>query len=111
RDRLVAHAADQGVDFRFDTLVTGIATSPDGRGWQVNTAHGEPILAGAVVLATGGLSVPLTGSDGTGLRAAARLGHTIHDTYPALTPLTSDPPRHAALAGVSLEVTIDAGTG
>jgi predicted Rossmann fold flavoprotein len=37
-----------------------------------------------------------------------RLGHTIHETYPALTPLTAEPPRHAALAGVSLEVTLQA---
>jgi predicted Rossmann fold flavoprotein len=59
-----------------------------------------------VVLATGGLSVPKTGSDGTGLRLVRELGHTVHPTYPALTPLTADPPRHAALAGVSREVTL-----
>ena len=59
-------------------------------------------------MATGGLSVPATGSDGTGLRVARRLGHTVHDTYPALTPLTANPPVHAALAGVSLPVTLTA---
>jgi predicted Rossmann fold flavoprotein len=52
--------------------------------------------------------VPATGSDGTGLRILDRLGHTIHDLYPALTPLTAQPPRHAALAGVSLEVALEA---
>jgi len=55
-----------------------------------------------VILATGGLSVPSTGSDGSGLAIARRLGHVIHDTYPALTPLVADPPVHESLAGVSL---------
>jgi predicted flavoprotein YhiN len=61
-----------------------------------------------VILATGGLSVPATGSDGIGLRIARRLGHTLHPTYPALTPLTADPPVHAGLAGISLAVTLSA---
>jgi predicted Rossmann fold flavoprotein len=69
--------------------------------------EGTPELpAHAVVLATGGLSVPATGSDGTGLRVARRLGHALHETYPALTPLLADPPVHAGLAGVSLPVTL-----
>src|SRR5690606_34189116 len=41
-------------------------------------------------------------------RVVERLGHEVHQTYPALTPLTADPPRHAPLAGVSLEVTLQA---
>ncbi len=40
-----------------------------------------------------------------------RLGHTVHPTYPALTPLTADPPVHASLAGISPVVTIEAPTG
>ncbi len=56
----------------------------------------------------GGLSVPATGSDGFGLALARRLGHEVHATYPALTPLTAEPPVHAALAGVSLAVTLRA---
>ncbi|HEU0076364.1 MAG TPA: aminoacetone oxidase family FAD-binding enzyme, partial [Longimicrobiaceae bacterium] len=72
---------------------------------------GEPIAAAAVVIATGGLSVPATGSDGTGLRIVRQLGHTLHDTYPALTPLTADPPAHAHLAGVSGSVVIEAPVG
>ena len=66
----------------------------------------EDIAAVSVVVATGGLSVPATGSDGTGMRVLRQLGHTIHDVYPALTPLTCEPPRHAELAGVSLDVVL-----
>jgi predicted Rossmann fold flavoprotein len=54
------------------------------------------------------LSVPSTGSDGLGLREAARLGHIVHDTYAALTPLTTDGAPHEPLSGVSLRVRLRA---
>jgi predicted Rossmann fold flavoprotein len=76
--------------------------------WLVELADGTSIPAASVIVATGGLSVPATGSDGAGLRILERLGHTLHETYPALTPLTCEPPRHAALAGVSLDVRLSA---
>jgi predicted Rossmann fold flavoprotein len=57
-------------------------------------------------VATGGLSVPNTGSDGLGLRELARLGHTMHPVYAALTPLTSADSSFGALSGVSLPVTL-----
>ena len=41
----------------------------------------------AVVLATGGQSLPKTGSDGAGFEMARRLGHTITPTTPGLVPL------------------------
>jgi len=101
RDRLIELARQRGVQFRWDTSVTGL--TPTSHGWSIETTRG-PIHARAVVLATGGLSVPKTGSDGTGIRLAIRLGHTVHDTYPALTPLIAEPAVHASLAGVSLNV-------
>jgi predicted Rossmann fold flavoprotein len=94
------------VELRFDGLVT--ALEPREGAWRVGLAGGGEIRAARVVIATGGLSVPATGSDGTGLDLVRRLGHTIHDTYPALTPLTARPHRYAALTGVSLPVTIEA---
>lgn len=108
RDRLVDEARRRGVQFRTSTAVGGVEPHPDG-GWWVRLEGGLPaVRAGGVILATGGLSVPATGSDGAGLRMAEGLGHTLHPLYPALTPLTESPPRHAALAGVSLSVTVDA---
>jgi predicted Rossmann fold flavoprotein len=68
----------------------------------------EPIEVDAVVVATGGLSVPRTGSDGTGLAILRRLGHVVHPTYAALTPITDDGGAFAALAGISLPVTVTA---
>ena len=74
-------------------------------------ASGDPIQARAVIVATGGLSVPSTGSTGFGLELALSLGHTVNPTYPALTPLTADPPVHASLAGVSLVVSLSTRLG
>jgi hypothetical protein len=105
RDGLIEVARRRGVQFRWDTSLTGLA--PSSRGWRVQTTRGE-IDARAVVLATGGLSVPKTGSDGTGLDLATRLGHSLHDTYPALTPLLAEPATFASLSGVSLNVRLRA---
>lgn len=106
RDRLVAEARAAGARIWFEARVTGIA--PAGDVWRVEIEGADPLDAAAVIVATGGLSVPQTGSDGTGLRILEALGHTLNPTYPALTPLTSEPPVHAGLAGVSLTVSITA---
>jgi hypothetical protein len=62
--------------------------------------------ARAVVLATGGRSLPKSGSDGFGYELAARLGHTVVDTTPALAPLLLDGAAHAALSGIALPVSL-----
>ena len=109
RDALLAAAAGAGAEIRFGARLAGLEQAAGA--WRVLLADAAPIEAAAVVLATGGLSVPATGSDGTGLAIARGLGHTIHPTYPALTPLTADPPVHAPLAGISPIVTIEAPAG
>lgn len=106
RDGLVAAVRRAGARTWFGTRVRGIE-GHDG-GWTVLLEGAPPLEAAAVILATGGLSVPATGSDGVGLGVVRGLGHVIHDTYPALTPLTASPSPHAELAGLSLEVTIRA---
>lgn len=106
RDGLVEHARWRGVEIRFDASVRNLVPWEDGSGWSVVLADGGRLRAAAVIVATGGLSVPATGSDGTGLRVLAALGHAMNETYPALTPLTARPPVHADLAGISLDVGI-----
>ncbi|HEX2203068.1 MAG TPA: aminoacetone oxidase family FAD-binding enzyme, partial [Longimicrobium sp.] len=108
RDGLLELARRRGARLRFDAQVVGLQPPAGGEPWRVLLEGGERIGAARVVLATGGLSVPQTGSDGTGLRIARQLGHAVHDTYAALTPLTSDPPAHAHLAGVSLTAHLSA---
>ena len=99
RDALVAFAHARGARVQFETTITGLARAE--RGFTLETSNGV-VKCERVILATGGLSVPATGSDGVGLRLARELGHEIIATYPALTPLLDDNGRHAALSGVSL---------
>ena len=63
----------------------------------------EWLEADAVVLATGGLSFPRTGSDGSGYALALTLGHTLVPPVPALTPLVAVDPLCQAAQGVTLE--------
>jgi predicted Rossmann fold flavoprotein len=105
RDGLVALARRRGVTFTTDARVVGLTASGDG-GWSVALATGHTIDARAVVMATGGCSVPTTGSDGGGLRLLEGLGLRIQPTYAALTPLVAVPAIHAGLSGVSLPVTL-----
>lgn len=108
RDGLLALARRRGVRLCPDTRVTDLVPRADGPGWTVHVEQAPPIEADAVIVATGGLSVPATGSDGTGLRMLERLGHVVHPTYAALTPVTADPGAFAALAGISLRVALTA---
>ena len=109
RDGLVAFARARGVRMQFGTSVTNM--QPTASGFTLQTANGD-IDASRVILATGGLSVPATGSDGLGLRVAEVLGHRMIPTYPALTPLLgASTAGHASLSGVSLEVRLRAKSG
>lgn len=109
RDGLFRMAAEAGAELRFSARLASLV--PEHGRWRLDLEEGPPLEAHAVILCTGGLSVPATGSDGTGLRLAAALGHAVHQTYPALTPLTATEPRHTALAGVSTMATLRAGVG
>jgi predicted Rossmann fold flavoprotein len=108
RDRLVLRAREGGVRFMFDAAVTGLER--EGQRWIVKTARGA-LHTERVIVATGGLSVPATGSDGLGLHLVEALGHRVHPVYPALTPLVAEPAVHEPLSGVSLRVRVRARAG
>jgi predicted Rossmann fold flavoprotein len=108
RDRLLAYATNKGVTLVSNALVTGFA--PSGSGWAI-TCNGDVLHADALIVATGGLSVPNTGSDGRGLHIAEQLGHAVRPPYPALTPLVAEPAPFSSLSGVSLPVSITARAG
>lgn len=72
-----------------------------GDGW-VYTTKGN-FEADAVIIATGGISYPVTGSTGDGMKWAKKLGHDIKDAHGALVPLETfeaDPPK---MQGLSLK--------
>ena len=101
---LVHGAEAAGVALQAGQRVSDIR--PDGGGFQVLTPNGT-IQSKVVVLATGGQSLPKTGSDGTGFGFARALGHAIVPTTPALVPLlvAEEHPHsiHRELSGVSHE--------
>lgn len=57
----------------------------------------------AVILATGGRSYPLTGSDGSGYIIAEKAGHTVTPLSPSLVPITSKSPYCPRMQGLSLK--------
>jgi predicted Rossmann fold flavoprotein len=94
---LLVALRDAGVKLRTSERVTAVARDEGGFLVSGSTRY----RANAVVLATGGRSLPKTGSDGTGYALARALGHGYVETTPALAPLILDDGRHAGLAGVS----------
>lgn len=72
--------------------------------FTIEIEGGHRRTARAVVLATGGRSLPKTGSDGLGYTLAQRMGHGYVETTPALAPLVLGDEWHPALSGVSHDV-------
>ena len=66
-------------------------------------SNGKQIEADAVLIATGGLSYPSTGSTGDGYRFAKKMGHTITDLSPGLVPFEIKEPYVKELMGLSLK--------
>ena len=97
-------AIDCGAELVADSAVTEILTEND-RIVAVQAGHHKVYPADAVVLATGGLSYPETGSTGDGYRLAGTLGHTIVPTRPALVPLETRGDTATRLQGISLRDT------
>lgn len=100
-----------GVEVRLCTTVSEVLTG-DGQVTGVRTTDGRVLTASAVVLATGGLSYPATGSTGDGHRMAKGLGHTVQECRPALVPMEIREPWCSLLQGLSLKnVTLTMGCG
>ena len=90
------------VDIRKNCTVKKIETLDN----QVTAAilqNGERLLCRHIVLATGGLSYPTTGSTGAGYRMAQELGHTVIEPVPALVPLKCQEDIPEELVGFQLK--------
>ena len=68
----------------------------------VKTTDGRTLRAAHTLLATGGISYPATGSDGSGYKLAAQAGHTIVPPQPSLCSLLSPDKSCAAMMGLAL---------
>ncbi len=109
-DALVRWCSRLGVEIRDTHAVDSLIMEGDAV-VGVNTSR-ELFRASAVILATGGVSYPATGSTGDGFRLAESVGHTIVELRPALVPLETKeaiPPEMAdlTLRNVRLHVLTD----
>jgi predicted Rossmann fold flavoprotein len=98
-EALLAEASRRGVHVESGRRVT--AVERDGEAFRIGIDGSAALEARAIVLATGGRSLPKTGSDGFGYALAQSLGHRIIDTTPALAPLILRDDWHASLSGVA----------
>lgn len=89
---LLEFCVDNGVKILYHTRVTGILTLGDqvfGVRYVNKRGFERKEECRQVILATGGVSYPATGSTGDGYAFASELGHTIEPLRPALTPLVT----------------------
>lgn len=100
RNALVRYMDKYGVTVKKSCDVQEIVAR-NGRVDTLMTSAGE-MRARNIIIATGGLSYPSTGSTGDGYVWAKALGHSIVPTYPVLTPVKLDAPWIARLEGLSL---------
>lgn len=91
-----------GVAIRLHTEVADLEVRDD-RVTGVILKNGNRLKADAVILATGGLSYPSTGSTGDGYRMAEKTGHRIAPTSPSLVPLETKEAWCSRLQGLSLK--------
>lgn len=103
---LMEYCLDNGVEIVYNTRVTGILTMNDkvyGVTYVNKRGFERKEEAENVIIATGGVSYPGTGSTGDGYIFANDLGHTIEEVRPSLTPLRTSHPQKKYLDGLLLK--------
>jgi len=108
-DMLLAECESGGVELLLDTRIAGVDRDGQG-GFRIETSRGE-LRAAALVVATGGLSIPKLGATGLGYDLARQFGLKIVEPRPALVPLVlggAEKP-WTQLAGVAVDVEARAG--
>ena len=98
-DALVKDCRRSGVHMSFGQIVTQVEKTPEG--FRIETEK-ESFESRTVVLATGGISYPTTGSTGFGYQAAKELGHTLVPSFGGLVPLVTKETWPGTLMGLSL---------
>ena len=91
----------KNIEIRTGKKVENVLTE-NGEVIGVKLEAGEKIFGNKIVLATGGKSYPVTGSDGDGYKMAKALGHTIEKIRGSLVPLTGDQRLCQSMQGLSL---------
>ena len=89
-------------ELRLNAWVTGIDVE-EGRVTGVRLSGGQRLRSRAVIVATGGLSYPITGSTGDGYEFARALGHSVTPLSPSLTGFDTEDAWPRALQGLTLK--------
>ncbi len=92
----------KGVEVRLRTEVKALLIEQK-KAVGVRLSDGKELRGDAVIVCTGGLSYPATGSTGDGYRFAEKSGHRIVETIPSLVPFTCKEEFVPALSGLSLK--------
>ena len=101
----VANALERGARQAGARILQASCTeirTENGRVCGVKTTAGE-ICCRTVILCTGGMSYPLTGSDGSGYRLAEKLGHSVVQPRPSLVPLEAKADFCEKMQGLALK--------
>ena len=98
-DVLLKRQAESGAHLATEEPLEELESLGDG--FRLKTPH-RTLSATSVIVTTGGVSYPGSGTTGDGYRWAAQFGHTIVAPRPALTPITVDAPWVRRLQGISL---------
>jgi predicted Rossmann fold flavoprotein len=99
-DCLIKAMAEAEVQVQTHSVVRSLEPLGLEKGFQVKTS-GETYTSKRVILATGGLARPETGSTGDGLNWLRKLGLKVHAPDPSLVPITIKEKKFGALMGVS----------
>lgn len=98
-DTLVRMVGKVGANLVQDADVDSIKYQENKKLYSVTCSNGKEYTARVLILATGGLSYPSTGSTGDGYAWAESFGHTLTECFPSLTALVPDGYKSAKAAG------------
>ncbi|MCU0105487.1 NAD(P)/FAD-dependent oxidoreductase [Acholeplasma vituli] len=97
-DVLIYEVKRLGIEVVYETVI--LSAHKDSKGFVLYDQKGESFYCDRLIISTGGLALPQSGSDGTGYQIAKDLGHEITKLFPALVKLKLDSPYLKQLDGV-----------
>ncbi|MGZ5921386.1 MAG: NAD(P)/FAD-dependent oxidoreductase, partial [Rhizomicrobium sp.] len=106
-DLLLSEMRQANAELRLNSKIDQVEKTPEG--FLLRFLDGETVQCGALVVATGGKSIPKMGASDFAYRLAGQFGLAVTPTRPALVPLTFDEgllKRLKALAGVSVKARV-----
>ena len=109
-DLLLSEMRQTGAELRLNSRVEQVEKMPDG--FLLRLSDGDCLECGALVVASGGKSIPKMGASDFGYRLASQFGLGVTQTRPALVPLTFDAvllKRLGALAGIAVQARVQQG--